>query len=107
LRKKLLIRIALTANMAKQIIHVSEAEAASNLRGLLAQVRSGAEVIIEHNTQPIAVLRIADPHVRFLSESLSLAKAHASNVTLDADFSRDLNQAIDSHRDPLNPPLWD
>ncbi len=93
--------------MAKNIIHVSEAEAASNFAGLLAQVRSGSEVIIEHDTRPVAVVRIAEPHVRSLSESLSLAKKHASTATLDEAFSRDLEQVIRSHREPLNPPAWD
>jgi prevent-host-death family protein len=93
--------------MPKNIIHVSEAEAATNLAGLLAQVRSGAEVIIEHETRPVAVVRSAEPYVRLLSESLSLAKTHASTATLDADFSRDLEAVINSRRAPLNPPAWD
>jgi len=46
--------------MAKPVIHVSDAEAASSLDGLLAQVRAGAKVIIEHNAQPIAVLSPAE-----------------------------------------------
>jgi len=42
-----------------------------------------------------------------LSESLRLAKEHASTATLDADFVRDLKAVIDSHREPLHPPAWD
>ena len=33
--------------MADTVIHISEAEAESNFASVLAQVRSGAEVIIE------------------------------------------------------------
>jgi uncharacterized protein (DUF433 family) len=45
--------------MAKPVIHVSEEEAANNFAGILAHVRAGSEVIIEHNAQPVAVLRPA------------------------------------------------
>jgi len=93
--------------MAKNIIHVSEAEATSNFAGLLAQVRSGAEVIIEQDARPVAVVRVAEPLVRRLSESLGLAKEHASPATLDGGFSRDLEHVVSSHREPLNPPAWD
>jgi antitoxin (DNA-binding transcriptional repressor) of toxin-antitoxin stability system len=42
--------------MLKHIIHVSEAEAASNLAALLARVRAGTEVVIEHDAEPVAIL---------------------------------------------------
>jgi antitoxin (DNA-binding transcriptional repressor) of toxin-antitoxin stability system len=93
--------------MADHVIHISEAEAASDFAGLLARVRAGAEVVIESDKLPVAVVRPAEPHVRLLSESLRLAKEHASRATLDEDFARDLEAAINSHREPLNPPAWD
>jgi uncharacterized protein (DUF433 family) len=42
--------------MVRPVIHVSDAEAARNFEGLLARVRAGTEIIIEHDAQPIAVL---------------------------------------------------
>jgi antitoxin (DNA-binding transcriptional repressor) of toxin-antitoxin stability system len=93
--------------MADRVIHISEAEAASNFAGVLARIREGVEVVIESGKLPVAVLRPAEPHVRLLSESLRLAKEHASTATLDGDFARDLEAAINSHREPLNPPAWD
>ena len=93
--------------MADHVIHISEAEAASNFAEVLARVRAGAEVVIESGKLPVAVLRPAEPHVRLLSESLRLAKEHASTATLDGDFARDLEAAINSHREPLNPAAWD
>ena len=76
--------------MAKDVIHISEAEAAkANLATLLAHVRVGAEVVIEDEARPVAVLRSAEPHPgRLLSESVALAEAHGSTVTLDGDFGR-------------------
>jgi len=95
--------------MAKEVIHISEAEAATtNVATLLAHVRAGAEVVIENDARPVAVLRSAEPHPgRLLSESIALAEAHGSTVTLDGDFARDLEEIIDCHREPLNPPAWD
>jgi prevent-host-death family protein len=90
--------------MAKNIIRISEAEAASDFAGVLARVRAGAEIIIGDDARPVAVVRPAEPHVRWLSESLRLAKEHASTATLDEDFARDLEEVINSHREPLNPP---
>ena len=95
--------------MTKDVIHISEKEAAATtIATLLAHVRAGAEVIIENDARPVAVLRSADPHPgRLLSESIALAEAHGSTVTLDGDFGRDLEEIINSHREPLNPPAWD
>jgi antitoxin (DNA-binding transcriptional repressor) of toxin-antitoxin stability system len=93
--------------MAENSIHISEAEAVSDFAGLLARVRNGAEVVIERDKLPVAVIRPAEPNVRMLSESLRLAKEHASTATLDADFIHDLKAVIESHREPLMPPAWD
>jgi antitoxin (DNA-binding transcriptional repressor) of toxin-antitoxin stability system len=93
--------------MSKPAIRVSEAEAANNFPSLLARVRAGAEVVIERDAEPVAVLRPAAPAVRLLSDSLRLAKERGSNATLDDEFSRDLEAVVSSHREPLTPPAWD
>ena len=93
--------------MGQPVIHISEAEAASNFASLMAHVRAGAEVIIESDAKPVAVVHPAEPTVRLLSESLRLAREHGSTATLDADFARDVEAAIESHREPLSPPACD
>jgi len=95
--------------MVQTTIHISEAEAASDFPSLLARVRAGAEVIIEENARPVAVLRLVESprQGRLLSESIALAEAHGSTVTLDGGFTRDLEEIINSHREPLNPPAWE
>jgi len=93
--------------MVKNVIHISEAEATSDFASLMARVREGAEVVIEKDARPVAVVRPAEPHVRLLSDSLRLAREHGSTATLDGDFARDLEEVINSHREPLNPPAWD
>jgi antitoxin (DNA-binding transcriptional repressor) of toxin-antitoxin stability system len=94
--------------MADRVIHVSEEEAVKDFATLLARVRAGAEVVIEHDSHPVAMLKpIGARPGRLLSESIALAEAHGSTVTLDGDFAADLEAVINSHREPLNPPAWD
>lgn len=94
--------------MAKEVIHISEAEAESDFAAVLARVRAGAEVVIEQDAKPIAVI-IPPIHRpgRLLSEAIAMADARGSTATLDKDFSRDLEDVINSHREPLTPPAWE
>ncbi len=93
--------------MAKHVIRISEAEAANDFASLLEHVRAGAEIVIEHDAEPVALVRQAEPNVRLLSESLRLAREHGSTATLDPDFAKDVEAAIESHREPLSPLAWD
>ncbi len=93
--------------MVRHVIHVSESEATIDFASLLARVRAGTAVIIEHDARPVAVVRPAEPSLRLLSESLRLAREHGATVTLDEGFARDLEEVINSHSEPLNPPAWD
>ena len=97
--------------MAKSVIHMSETEAASDLASLLDRVSAGAEVIIERDSRPVAIVRPAEaPRGRLLSESIALAEAHAKELghepTLDPDFAADVREIIKS-RKPRNLPAWD
>jgi antitoxin (DNA-binding transcriptional repressor) of toxin-antitoxin stability system len=47
--------------MGNRVIHISDAEATSNFGSLLDRVRAGDEVVIEHDTHRVAVLRPASP----------------------------------------------
>jgi antitoxin (DNA-binding transcriptional repressor) of toxin-antitoxin stability system len=94
--------------MAKEVIHISEAEAASDFAAVLARVRAGAEIVIDGQELIVVAMRPSKPQPgRLLSESIALAEAHGSTVTLDGDFARDLEDIINSHREPLNPPAGD
>ena len=53
--------------MPKNVIHISEADAASDFAWLLKRVRTGTEVIIESGKRPVAVLRAAEPVRRTIS----------------------------------------
>ncbi|MBI2821838.1 MAG: type II toxin-antitoxin system prevent-host-death family antitoxin [Acidobacteria bacterium] len=98
--------MAYNHNMAKRVIHISEAEATSDFASLLARVRAGDEVVIEHNAQPVAVVQPAQAVGRTISECIALLPED-STATIDADFAKDVQAVIESHREPLNPPAWD
>ena len=92
------------------VIHISEADAARDFASLMSQVRAGAEVIIENETSPAAVLRAATPPRRSISECIALAKAHEEESgeapSLDPDFASDVEEII-ANRKPWNAPAWD
>jgi antitoxin (DNA-binding transcriptional repressor) of toxin-antitoxin stability system len=97
--------------MAKNVIHISDAEAASDFSSVLERVRAGAEIIIEHDARPVAIVRPMEPRAgRLLSESIALAEAHAKELgyepTIDADFASDLREIIDS-RKPRDISAWE
>jgi antitoxin (DNA-binding transcriptional repressor) of toxin-antitoxin stability system len=96
--------------MAKDIIHISEAEAEGNFRVLMARVRAGAEIVIEDNARPVAVLSAANGMRRTVAECIASAKAHEEETgkapVLDADFAEDLEEIL-GHRKPWNPPAWE
>jgi antitoxin (DNA-binding transcriptional repressor) of toxin-antitoxin stability system len=96
--------------MAREVIHISDSEAASDFASLLDRVRKGAEIVIEHDARPIAVLHSADPMRRTISDCIALAKAHEEETgkapVLDADFAEDVEK-ITSNRKPWNAPAWE
>jgi antitoxin (DNA-binding transcriptional repressor) of toxin-antitoxin stability system len=95
--------------MTRHVIRVSEAEAATDFRSLMAHVRAGAEVVIEQGTRPVAVLHAAEPVRRTVSECIALAEAHEEETgkapVLDADFAEDVDDILNK-RKPWNPPVW-
>jgi antitoxin (DNA-binding transcriptional repressor) of toxin-antitoxin stability system len=95
----------------KNVIHISEAEAASDFASVMSRVRDGVEVIIERDAKPVAVVRSADPiRGRPISESIALAETHAKEMgfepTMDPDFAADLEEIIKGRR-PRDNSKWD
>ena len=87
-------------------LHISEGDLAKDVRAILKRVEIGAEVIIERDAHPVAVIRPPEPMRRKISECVALMPAD-STATIDADFARDVEAAIAAHREPLEPPAWD
>jgi hypothetical protein len=89
------------------VIHISRTEAANDFEGLIARVGRGDEIIIDDDASAVVMKRAARQPGRLLSESIASAEARGSGATLDEDFGRDLEDIINSHREPLDPPAWD
>ncbi|MHB8501465.1 MAG: type II toxin-antitoxin system Phd/YefM family antitoxin [Candidatus Acidiferrales bacterium] len=96
--------------MAKNVFRISEAEAANDFAALLARVRAGAEIVIENEDRPVAVLHSVEPPRRSISDCIALAKAHEEESgkapILDADFAQDVEEIL-NRRKPWNPPTWE
>jgi antitoxin (DNA-binding transcriptional repressor) of toxin-antitoxin stability system len=83
-----------TTSWLRYVIHISEAEAASDFAALMTRIRAGAEVVIENGERPVAVLHAAEPVRRNISECVALDKAHEEETgeapILDPDFAEDV-----------------
>jgi antitoxin (DNA-binding transcriptional repressor) of toxin-antitoxin stability system len=92
------------------VIHISEADAVRDFAAVMAQVRAGAEVVIENGSATVAVLRAASPQARMISECIALAKKHETQTgeapVIDPDFAADVAEIIQK-REPWDPPAWD
>jgi antitoxin (DNA-binding transcriptional repressor) of toxin-antitoxin stability system len=97
------------AGMESRVVHVTETEAVRDLPALLERVRTGAEVVILRDHQPLAVIRSASAE-RTISECITLAEAHERESgeapVLDPDFAEDVEDIIRNRR-PRTPPAWD
>jgi antitoxin (DNA-binding transcriptional repressor) of toxin-antitoxin stability system len=87
-------------------VHMTEAELAQDVHGVLEKVRQGAEVVIEQDHRPVAVIKPPQEPGRMLSECIALAEAHGSTATLDPDFGKDLEDIIQNRQEPL-ASRWD
>ncbi len=92
-------------------LRITEAELARDIPGVLAKVREGAEVIVEQDHRPVAVIKTPQGPGRKISECIALAKAHEEQLGYapvpDPDFAKDVQAVIDARRDPFQPPTWD
>ena len=91
-------------------IRMTEAEVAGNFAAVVEKVRDGAEVVVERNQHPVAVIRPPQPEARSISECIALAKDHEAQTgdapLLDPDFAADVEEII-RKRQPWTPPSWD
>ncbi len=88
-------------------VRITEAELARDLHAVLDRVKRGAEVVVEQDHRPVAVIKPSGPVGRMLSEVVSDLKARGSTAVMDDDFARDIEEGIKAQRQPWNPPSWD
>ena len=92
-------------------VHITEAELARDVHAVLEKVQKGAEVVIEQDHRPVAVMKAPPAPGRSIDECIALAKAYEEGLGLapvpDPDFDKDVQAAIDAHREPLDTSAWD
>lgn len=86
-------------------LHVSETDLVTDIASILKRVETGAEVIVERDMQPVAIIRGPEPVQRKLSECIALMPDDSPG-TIDSDFAKDVQAGITSHREALEP-RWD
>jgi antitoxin (DNA-binding transcriptional repressor) of toxin-antitoxin stability system len=84
------------------VLHISEADLARDLPAVLEKVRQGEEVVVERDSQPVAIIQPPEFRGRPIDECIALAKAHGSHATLDEGFAADLEEIITPHRRKLS-----
>src|ERR1041385_8429703 len=91
-------------------VRITETELARDVHAVLEKVRQGVEVIVEQNHRPVAIIKTPAAPGRKISECIALAKAYEDKLGYrlvpDPDFAKDVQAAIDAHREPLDPPSW-
>lgn len=82
--------------MNNRVIHISDAEAASDFPSLLDQVCAGAEAVIEHDARPIAVLRQVAPSLSIDEAFAAIAKDVPDDewAGVPADLSKNLDHYL-------------
>jgi antitoxin (DNA-binding transcriptional repressor) of toxin-antitoxin stability system len=87
------------------VIHISEAEAAHDLSGLIDKVRAGEQVHIDRGTESFAIVP-ASPIGWTTTEALRRSEARGSQVTLDDDFGDDMEEIMRFNRQE-RPDPWE
>ena len=91
-------------------VHMTEAEVTSNFAAVLEKLKQGAEIVVERDSQPVALIKPPQPISRTLSQCISLAEMHERErgypITLDPDFAADVEDII-RKREAWHPKSWD
>lgn len=88
-------------------MRLSEAELARDLHSVLAKVQQGVEVVIEQDSHAVAVMKAPEVKGRRISEVIAALEASGANAVLDEDFAKDVDEAINAHREPLDSSSWE
>ena len=88
-------------------VYMNEHDVARDFAAVLEKIRTGVEVVVEHDRQPVAVIRSARPQGRLLSECIALAEARGATAIPDAGFMKDVEEGIAERSQPWNPPSWE
>lgn len=93
-------------------LHMSEAELTGDVHAALGKVQAGAEIIIEQDHRPVAVIHSPfETHSpvkgRLISECIALSEARGAATVPDEGFAEDVAEGIRERSQPWNPPSWE
>ena len=92
---------------AMTTIHMSEGEISGNFSAVLEKIRHGAQVVVDLDHRPIAIIRSPGRTGRSISECIASAAARDSSSVADDDFAQDVEDGIKDRQQAWNPPCWD
>ena len=89
-------------------VPITEAEPARDVRAVLEKIEQGSEGIIEREDhRPVAVMKQLQPAGRMISEVIADLKTRGSDAVMDDYFAHDIEEGIEAHHQPWNPPSWE
>lgn len=91
--------------LSRNVFHVVGNDVPNASR--LAEVRRGAEVVVEQDHRAVAFIRPSASAGRLMPEVIAALEARGSGAAMDEDFARDIEEGIQRQRQPWNPPAWD
>ena len=77
-------------------VHMTQAEVTNDFAAVIEKLKEGAEVVVEQDHRPVAIIRQPKRSGRSISECIASAKASGSKVTLDGGFAADVEEGMRS-----------
>ncbi len=88
-------------------LRMTEAELARDIHAVLARVQEGVEIVVEQDHRPVAVIKSPVLKGRKISEVIATLEASGASAVIDEDFAGDVEEGVNAHREPWNPPSWE
>jgi hypothetical protein len=85
----------------RMTVRMTEAELARDLHTVLErleEVRQGAEVVVEQDSRPVAVIKAPAVNGRKISEVIAALEARGAHAVVDEDFARDVEEGVQALR---------
>jgi antitoxin (DNA-binding transcriptional repressor) of toxin-antitoxin stability system len=85
----------------RMTVRMTEAELARDLHTVLErleEVRQGAEVVVEQDSRPVAVIKAPAVNGRKISEVIAALEASGAHAVVDEDFARDVEEGVQALR---------
>jgi hypothetical protein len=79
-------------------VRMTEAEVTNSFGAVLEKLQQGAEIVVEQDHRPVAIIRPPRRSGRPISACIASAKPSGSKVTLDGGFAADEEEGIRSRQ---------